>query len=63
MGLRLFERIRKLRLPRRRKTERQMPVLPWQKLDQDDERELLQQVQEDGEQEAIVLQEAMRGPN
>jgi len=40
-----------------------MPVLPWQKLDQDDERELLQQVQEDGEQEAIVLQEAMRGPN
>jgi hypothetical protein len=58
----LIKRI-KLGLPRRRKAERQMPVLSWQELDEDDERELLEQVKADGDQEVIDLQNAMRGPN
>lgn len=62
MGMRLFERIRKLRLPKRR-TANPLPVLTWEELDRDDEAELLQEVKEDGEQDVLALQRAMRGPN
>jgi len=63
VGIRLFERIRRLRFPRHRRAENPLPVLTWQELDQGDEAELLEEVKEDAEQEVIALQEAMRGPN
>ena len=58
----LIKRI-KLKIPRRHKAERQMPVLTWQELDQGDEVELLEGVKEDAGREVMDLQDAMRGPN
>jgi len=63
MGTRLFERLRKLRFPKRRKAANPLPVLTWEELDQDDEAELLQEVKEDAAQDVLALQRAMRGPN
>jgi len=65
VGIRLFERIRKLklRIPGRRKAERQMPVLTWEELDEGTEAELLEEAKEDAAQDVIALQTAMRGPN
>jgi hypothetical protein len=62
MRIRLFERIRKLRFPKRRKA-RQMPVLTWQELDEGDQEELLEGVKEDAERDVIALQDALRGLN
>ena len=53
----------KLRFPRRRKAERQMPVLTWKELDESDETELLDGVKEDAERDVLALENAMRGPN
>jgi len=63
VGIRLFERLRKLGFPRRRKAERQMPVLTWEELDEGTEAELLEEAKEDATQDVIALQNAMRGPN
>lgn len=62
MRIRLFERLNKLRIPRRR-AKREMPILTWQDLDQADEAELLDGVKEDAAQDVIALQNAMRGRN
>jgi len=63
MRIRLFERLRKLRFPGHRKAENPLPVRTWESMNQEAERELLEQVQEDAEQDILALQEAMRGPN
>jgi len=63
VGIRLFERLRKLGFPRRRKAENPLPVLTWEELDEGDEAEVLQQMREDGEQDILALQNAMRRRN
>jgi hypothetical protein len=58
----LLKRI-KLRLPKRRKAERQMPILTWEAIDQDAERELIEQMKQDAEQELSELERVLRNSN
>lgn len=63
MGIGLFQRIRKLRLPKRRKAQTQTPILTWEEIQEDDRAAFVEQVVKEAEEDIRESEQSFRSLN